>query len=148
MKNPIGTTFKKENIFLATVKFPIESNELNVSLKKHGCDVSTTPDGKKLIEIFKGAIKRLEIDIFYKDEKGYTRFLMEGNETFAGDGSDGKGILFNIVSAWDYYLENELCEMVNDKGEPVIADKLKDDENNPLRRYDYDYNLKCITKKN
>ena len=117
------------------------SEEVDSILKNGGCDVSTMPDGKNLLELVTGAFSRQEYDIFYKDDNGYTRFFMEGNETFAGDGSDGKGKLYNIVSAWDYYREDELCEMVNDKGEPVIANAIEDGENNPLRRYNQDYNL-------
>ena len=33
-KNPIGTAFKKENIFLATVDCPIAKKELEEVLKK------------------------------------------------------------------------------------------------------------------
>ena len=141
MKNPIGTTFKKEKIFLATVDCPIESDEVDSILKNGGCALSTISEGKNLLGLVTGAFSQQEVDIFYKDENGYTRFFMEGNETFVGDGSDGKGKLYNIVSAWDYYRDNELCEMENDKGESAICDEDGENENNPLHRYNRDYNL-------
>ena len=142
MKNPIGTTFKKENIFLATVDCPMERDEVDSILKDRGCDLSSITGGEKLLDITAASFTQQEFDIFYKDENGYTRFLMEGNETFVGDGSDGKGKLYNIVSAWDYYSDNELCEIENDKGEPAICCLIGDeDENNPIYKYNRDYNL-------
>ncbi len=88
MREPIGTTFKEEKIFLAMVDSPSGS---------------------------------YDFDIFYKDDKGYIRFFMNGNEHYVGDGSDGKGRLYNIVRALNYFGRFELVEKVNDKGEPVIA---------------------------
>lgn len=141
MKKPIGTTFKKENIFLATVDCPMEKEEIDTILKNGGYDLSTVSEEKNLISLVASAFTREEFDIFYKDENGYTRFFMEGNETFVGDGSDGKGKLYNIVSAWDYYHDNELCEMENDKGEPAICDESGGNEDDPLYKYNRDYNL-------
>ena len=123
MKNPIGTTFKKENIFLATFDCPIDKKELDAILKRRGIDLSEYPKMVKAILGKFSTCTMQEYDIFYKDEKGYTRFLLEGNETFAGDGSDGKGKLYNIVSVWKYYGENELSEVENNAGEPAILDE-------------------------
>lgn len=141
MKKPIGTTFKKENIFLATVDCPMEKEKVNTIINNVGCDLSTISKEKNLLGLVTSAFTRKEFDIFYKDEKGYTRFLMDGNETFVGDGSDGKGKLYNIVSAWDYYRDNELCEIENDKGEPAICDVSGKNEDDPLHKYNRDYNL-------
>lgn len=141
MRNPIGTTFKKENIFLATVDCPMEMEEVDTILKNGGCDLSAISEGENLLGLVTGAFTRQKFDIFYKDENGYTRFFMEGNETFVGDGSDGKGKLYNIVSAWDYFREDELSEMENDKGEPAICDEAGENEDNPLYKYNMDYNL-------
>ena len=108
VKNPIGTTFKKENIFLATFDCPIDKKELDAILKRRGINLSEYPKMVKAILGKFSTCTMQEYDIFYKDGKGYTRFLLEGNETFAGDGSDGKGKLYNIVSVWKYYGEDEL----------------------------------------
>lgn len=121
---PIGTTFKKENVFLATVDVPGGHREV--------------PNLPKEISRF---LFTQEYDIFYKDEKGYTRFLMEGNETFAGNGLDGKGFLYNIVSAWKYYKEEDLCETTNSKGEECIASTI-DPTEDPIEQYNLDYNRK------
>ena len=43
VKNPIGTSFKKENIFLATVDRPLEKEEADAILKKRGIDLSEYP---------------------------------------------------------------------------------------------------------
>lgn len=144
-KNPIGTTFKKENIFLATVDYPMTPDEVDAFLKNQGYDVSAMPEGKNFLELIgmaPGSFSRQEVDIFYKDENGYTRFFVEGNETIAGDDSDGKGKIYNIVPACKYYRVYELVEGVNDKGEPCIVDCVGEGENNPLNLYNRDYNLK------
>ena len=103
MKNPIGTTFKKENIFLATVDCPMERDEVDSILKDRGCDLSTITDGGKLLDITAASFTQQEFDLFYKDENGYTRFLMEENETFVGDGSDGKGKLYKQLDEFLYF---------------------------------------------
>ena len=87
-KNPIGTAFKKENIFLATVDCPIAKKELEEVLQKGGCRVTGMPGEKNILDLMVPLCTRQEYDIFYKDGKGYTRFLLDGNETFAGDGSE------------------------------------------------------------
>ena len=139
-KNPIGTAFKKENIFLATVDCPIAEKELEEVLQKGGCRVTGTPGEKNILDLMVPLCTRQEYDIFYKDGKGYTRFLLDGNETFAGDGSDGKGKLYNIVSAWNFYEEAELSEVENNAGEPAILDE--SGGNDKLERYNRVYNMK------
>ena len=140
MKNPIGTTFKKENIFLATFDCPIDKKELDAILKRRGIDLSEYPKMVKAILGKFSTCTMQEYDIFYKDEKGYTRFLLEENETFAGDGSDGKGKLYNIVSVWKYYGEDELSEVENNAGEPAIFDETG--EKGKIEKYNRDYNWK------
>ena len=140
MKNPIGTTFKKENIFLATFDCPIDKKELDAILKRRGIDLSEYPKMVKAILGKFSTCTMQEYDIFYKDEKGYTRFLLEENETFAGDGSDGKGKLYNIVSVWKYYCEDELSEVENNAGEPAIFDETG--EKGKIEKYNRDYNWK------
>lgn len=140
VKNPIGTTFKKENIFLATFDCPIDKKELDAILKRRGIDLSEYPKMVKAILGKFSTCTMQEYDIFYKDEKGYTRFFLEGNETFVGDGSDGKGKLYNIVSVWKYYGENELSEVENNAGEPAIFDETG--EKGKIEKYNRDYNWK------
>lgn len=151
-KKSIGTTFKKENIFLATVDYPLEQEEAEYCLEEQGFDFSAFEEGDSMtffeeqtfynITYRGGSFIRQEFDIFYKGENSYIRFWMKGNEIFAGDGSDGKEELHNIVSAWKYYQEEQLFESVNDKGEPVICDRAGVGEDDPLERYNQDYNLK------
>ena len=138
-KNPIGTVFKKENIFLATVNRPLEKEELEAMLKEAKYDPNL-PESDVLLGVLNDIFCMQEYDIFYKDEKGYTRFLAEGNETFAGDGTDGKGKFYNIVSVWEYYDEDDLSEVYNEVGEPAILDETG--KIGKIERYNRDYNLK------
>lgn len=127
----IGTHFKKENIFLATI-FPNEEYVLNEIKAKYKI--------KYFHGILKHWIKRKiveynEVDIFYKDEKGYTRYIGEGPDTYVGDNSDGKGYIKNVVSVWDYYSEEELLEAMVDGEFMAIVDK-----GEGLDKYNADYN--------
>lgn len=144
----IGTHFKKENIFLATV---VVSNEetMNNLKSKMGRKMPDVQLGNKKVSsghfssfleamVNRGIIAYEEVDIFYKDEKGYTRFVEEGPETFVGDNSDGKGFIKNVVSVWDYYAEDELIEIEVNNAFIGIADKVLE----PLKKYNEDYN-KC-----
>ena len=131
-RQKIGTYFKKENIFLATV------SASNADTKEMLTSRMNSELPKKLIAFFidKGAISSEQFDIFYKDDKGYTRFVEEGPETFAGDNSDGKGIIKNVVSIWEYYSEEEIFEcMMNDKFMVISAETIE-----PLYKYNDDYN--------
>ena len=128
----IGTYFKKENIFLATVS---ANNTDTKEILMSKLDGKIT---KKLIAAFvdKGIISSEQFDVFYKDDKGYTRFLEEGPETFAGDNSDGKGTIRNVVSVWEYYSEEQIFEcMLNNKFMAICVWDM-----DPLYKYNEDYN--------
>ncbi len=98
-------------------------------------------DGKLTEELMasfadKGIISSEEFDVFYKDDRGYTRFLEEGPETFAGDNSDGKGIIRNVVSVWEYYSEEQIFEcMLNNSFMAICVWDME-----PLYKYNEDYN--------
>ena len=128
----IGTTFKKENIFLATILYKkgCENTKFEEMIKQQG--------NSEIIPLLSEVvISETEADIFYKDEKGYTRFCgEEGPETFVGDDSDGNGLIRNVVSVWDYYLEDELKEaLLNDTFNIIVATTIE-----PLKNYNEDYN--------
>ena len=131
-RQKIGTHFKKENIFLATVSTSnTDTKELlksKVDGKMPGETIDFLVDG--------GFVSSEQFDVFYKDNPGYTRFVEEGPETFAGDDSDGKGIIRNVVSIWEYYSEEQVLEcMVNNE---FMAIFILDAE--PLYKYNDDYN--------
>ncbi len=117
-KQKIGTHFKKENIFLATVS------------------ASKADTKETLTSKLEGIISLEQFDVFYKDDTGYTRFLEEGPETFAGDNSDGKGTIRNVVSVWEYYSEEQIFECVLDNKFMAICVL----DMNPLYKYNEDYN--------
>ena len=135
-KQKIGTHFKKENIFLATVSVSASDTDTKEMLK-------SKMDGKvpnDLLALFvdKGIIssEQEQFDVFYKDDAGYTRFVEEGPETFAGDNSDGKGIIRNVVSIWEYYSEEQVCEcMLNNEFMAICVLDME-----PLYKYNNDYN--------
>lgn len=128
----IGTFFDKEKIFLATVSSsPAETKEMVKS--QWGENVPA-----ELVEkiVNAGAISFEQYDIFYKDEKGYTRYVEEGPETFAGDNSDGKGIVKNVVPVWCYYAEDEVFEfLMNDEHMAIGVKGIE-----KLNMYNEDYN--------
>ena len=131
-RQKIGTHFKKENIFLATV------SASNADTKEI---LTSKLDGKvpeELIALFvdKGIISSEQFDVFYKDDTGYTRFVEEGPETFAGDNSDGKGFIRNVVSVWEYYSEEQIFECMLDNKFMAICVLNMD----PLYKYNKDYN--------
>lgn len=128
----IGTHFKKENIFLATVS---ASDTDTKEMLKSKMDGKVPND---LMELFvdKGIISSEQFDVFYKDDAGYTRFVEEGPETFAGDNSDGKGIIRNVVSIWEYYSEEQVVEcMLNNEFMAICVLDM-----DPLYKYNDDYN--------
>ena len=146
-KQPIGTTFKKENIYLGTL---VKNNNCLEELAKDRTDILSDDYFKSLPDnileaLFASVIPEIEteeIDIFYKDETGYTYFNNFGILTLKGDNSDGKGILKNIVPVWDYYNEEDIFEvMANDQYFMIGTSNI-----NPLMAYDNDYN-KDITNK-
>lgn len=129
----IGTHFKRENIFLATIVDNADQTEEVVKGKANGLVKNILG---KLIKA--GAIKSEQFDIFYKDENGYTRYVAEGPETFVGDNSDGKGVICNVVPIFDYYTEDMVKEvMINESFYAIVV---KSEE--PLYKYNEDYNKK------
>lgn len=140
-RHVIGTTYKKENIYLGTV---VENSELTYEVLKDR--ISQDPSNEIDSEILRqtlmafvnnGVVNSEFYDVFYKDENGYTSFYVEGSETIKGDNSDGKGTIKNLVSIWDYYKEDEVYEAVLEDGSIAIA--VEDME--PLYKYNSDYNL-------
>lgn len=129
----IGTHFKRENIFLATIVDNADQTKEVFKGKTNG------PVKNILGRLIKaGVIKSEQFDIFYKDENGYTRYVEEGPETFVGDNSDGKGLICNIVPIFDYYTEDMVKEvMINESFYSIVV---KSDE--PLFKYNEDYNKK------
>ena len=131
---PIGSHFKKENIYLGTLKCSTE-DVLKMIKEKIGQNMS---DIFLMDLINLGVITTEQCDIFYKDEKGYTRFFKDRHiETIKGDNSDGKGTIENIISIWDYYLEEEVIEIIT--GDNSFAIVVLNCE--PMEDYNYDYNL-------
>ena len=131
----IGTHFKKENIFLATVSASNVDTKEMLKSKMAGMD-SKVPEDLMALFVDKGFISSEQFDVFYKDDTGYTRFVEEGPETFAGDNSDGKGIVRNVVSIWDYYSEEQVTEcMLNNKFMAICVSDM-----DPLYKYNEDYN--------
>lgn len=134
-KQKIGTYFKKDKIFLATVS-DSTTNTKEVLKSKVDGKISEGMNGIFDMLVNAGAISSEQYDIFYKDDKGYTRFVEEGMETFIGDNSDGKGIIRNVVSIWDYYSEDQVFEvLVNNE---FMAICILDDA--PLEKYNKDFN--------
>ena len=128
----IGTHFKKENIFLATVSV---NNADAKEMLKSKADDKVSKDLKSLL-VDKGLISSEQFDIFYKDDMGYTRFVEEGPETFVGDNSDGKGIIRNVVSIWEYYSEEQVLEcMLNNEFMAICVLDM-----DPIYKYNDDYN--------
>ena len=114
-KQKIGTHFKKENIFLATINVTEKDakrilgakafRHLKEALEKAGTEISKTS----------------AFDVFYKQSAEYLRFFEDGVATYAGDDSDGMGLLTNVVSVWKYFSEDELYEAQLEDGTWVIG---------------------------
>lgn len=132
-KQKIGTYFKKENIFLATVN-ATEKNakrllgdeclrNLQEALKEAGTEFSKTST----------------FDVFYKQGAEYLQFYEDGVATYAGDDSDGMGLLTNVVSVWKYFSEDELYEAQLEDGTWVIG--ITDEW--PAQEYYMEYNARC-----
>ena len=133
-KQKIGTHFKKENIFLATVSASDTDTKEMLKSKMDG----KVPNDLLALFVDKGIIssEQEQFDVFYKDDAGYTRFVEEGPETFAGDNSDGKGIIRNVVSIWEYYSEEQVVEcMLNNEFMAICVLDME-----PLYKYNDDYN--------
>ena len=131
----IGTHFKKENIFLDTVSESKVDTKETLKSKMVGVD-SKVPENLMDLFVDVGFITSEQVDVFYKDDAGYTRFVEEGSETFAGDNSDGKGIVRNVVSIWNYYSEEQVTEcMLNNEFMVICVSDMA-----PLYKYNEDYN--------
>lgn len=131
----IGTHFKKENIFLATVSESKVDTKETLKSKMVGVD-SKVPENLMDLFVDVGFITSEQVDVFYKDDTGYIRFVEEGSETFAGDNSDGKGIVRNVVSIWNYYSEEQVTEcMLNNEFMVICVSDMA-----PLYKYNEDYN--------
>ncbi len=145
----IGTHFKKESIFLATLSDSnvqtvqkvligllgphIDNPRGNPRLANLAKTLSSSPLTQEMVN--SGPIALFGYDIFYKDENGYTRFQEEGPITYVGDNSDGRGVIKNVVSVWDYYSEDELVEvMINDSFMAILPLNRE-----PLNQYQKDY---------
>lgn len=134
-KQKIGTHFKKENIFLATVSSSNADTKETLKSKMSDMD-SKIPKVLMALLVDKNFISSEQFDVFYKDDTGYTRFVEEGPETFAGDNSDGKGIVRNVVPIWEYYSEEQVFEcMLNNKFMAICVSDM-----DPLYKYNEDYN--------
>ncbi len=131
----IGTNFKKENVFLATL---VESKVSTKETLKGAFGAMASKKEKDFLSVLveNGALSSEEYDLFYKDEKGYTRFVDGKPETIAGDNSDGKGVIKNIVPFWEYYSEEQIEEVVADGKYKVICVT----DIAPLQKYTEDYN--------
>ena len=139
---PIGTYFKKENIFLATIENNLDETYKIIQERLKGIETGVPEEIlKELIYNF-NAFSSQYYDIFYKDENGYTCFCLDGSETFKGDNSDGKGFIKNVIPVWDYYSEDELFELVvNGKYIAIGADNPE-----PMDAYNRDYNIEKTKK--
>lgn len=128
----IGTHFKKDSIFLATISCNASDTKEIVKSRLDG----KIPDGILGEIVDAGVLSTEQYDIFYKDDTGYIRFVEEGPETFVGDNSDGKGIIRNIVPIWNYYSEDQLFEAtINNEFVAIVTLDL-----DPLKKYNQDYN--------
>ena len=134
-RQKIGTNFKKENIFLATIVENAADTKESLKAEFDTMDSKEKKDFLSLL-IQKGTLSSEEVDLLYKDEKGYTRFVDGKPVTLLGDNSDGKGVIKNIVKIWDYYSEEQLLEAVIDnKYNTICVTDIA-----PLQKYNEDYN--------
>ena len=123
------------HFFLATVSASNVDTKEMLKSRMAGMG-SEVPEDLMALFVDKGSISSEQFDVFYKDDTGYTRFVEEGPETFAGDNSDGKGIVRNVVSIWEYYSEEQVSEcMLNNKFMAICVLDM-----DPLYKYNADYN--------
>lgn len=136
---PVGNHFKKENIFLGTLRRnKIDKSHYLVEQIKEKYPFFSKKTIVEFINrlIIGGAIEIEDCDIFYKDENGYISFSEEGALTLKGDNSDGKGTIKNLVPIWDYYKEDEVFEVVVN-GKTILSSI---EGYRPMRNYNSDYN--------
>lgn len=105
-RRPIGIGYKKENIYLGVIR--PNTPELFALLK------ASYPylGDRFIIGLIGNNVPSEPYGIFYRDENGYTRYHNGVKETYKRDGSDGKGIVDDLVSIWDYYKEEQIYESV------------------------------------
>ena len=132
-KQKIGTYFKKENVFLATV------NATEKNTKRLLTDEGLQRLKEALVEAGTELSKTSTFDVFYKQGAVYLRFYEDGVGEYAGDNSDGMGLLTNVVSAWAYFSEDELYEAQLEDGTWVIG--ITDEW--PGHEYYMEYNARC-----
>lgn len=111
----IGTNFKKENVFLATMVYSDEYKK-EILMRDLGKEISESNTFEELVKVTSNE----QYDVLYKSENGYIRFTEHGQDIFAGDNSDGKGIVKNLVSIWKYYPLIGVKEAVIDDKHLVI----------------------------
>lgn len=141
--NPIGTKFDKNNVFLGTLISPMNGNAIKefCEKKKPGSVEEIVEEGfdETLFDTLgeMGCMESEEIDVFYKTDEGYTRYLDDSADTCRGDGTDGKGIIQNLVSAWEYFKEDAISECLLENNEWILGCS----ESDSLKKYNADYNL-------
>lgn len=132
----VGQYFHKNQIFCGTLERKRETKSYLKERFKENKELGSKISAWCKLLADKEIEEYQEYDIFYKDEKGYTRFVDEGPETFIGDDSDGKGIIKNIVPIWKYYNEGEVKEvLVNGKYVAIGVVSVR-----KLQKYKFDYN--------
>lgn len=125
----IGTHFKKENIFIATLSATPKNEQWRLPDETY-----------RLLKSCEGVSIEEQHDVFYKDGDKYVCFFDEGPKVVVGDNSDGMGVMSNIVPVWEYFAEDELFEvMVNDSFMAIGYTNMM-----ALARYNVDYNLRKI----
>ncbi len=144
-----GNRFKRDNIYLATVKLNAEGMRegFRKVIENNAKAAGKSVDTEKLNEVVKnllglGNVEATEHDIFYKDDRGYTRYTMGVPDTFKSEDSDSRGTLINIVLAWDYYDVSEIKEATLENGDVILTALAEE----PLNRYIKDCNKKRLNQ--
>ena len=133
----VGTYFNKDNIVLATIVDPSEIT-YDFFIKKFDKDIPTEYKKTLSTMIDNGGISTEDYDIFYMDNNGYNRYNLEnGIDTIIGDNSDGKGLIINVVSAWEYFDDDDIVEGLLDDSTRILCIK----NIKSLEHYNFDYNI-------
>ena len=127
-KSNIGTHFVLDNIFLGTIMSDTECTKETLREKARGIAIETID---KLVD--SNIITSEEVDVFYKTENGYVRFIDTGSRMYEEIVEESR--LKNIVPITDYYKKENLVELETN-GMWIIA-VMKDE---PLHKYNEDYN--------
>lgn len=106
----LGTSYKKEDIFLAMVTPSIKESKETLQDATNGELEEDVLD--MLMRL--GAISTNQPEVVVKSKEGYIYFTDDGTKaiavTMVGDNSDGKGYVSDVVSAWDYFNEKDFFE--------------------------------------